>query len=221
MNWQTDLDKLSTAQRQMVETQLRLRGLQDEPVLTAMARVPRHEFVDRGYWPQAYEDHPIPIGEGQTVSQPYIVAVSLRALDLLPSDTVLEVGTGSGYQTALLASVVERVYSVERHAPLAETARAILTRLGYENVEIEIGDGSIGLPGSAPYDAIVVSAAAPRIPKALLDQLREGGRMVIPVGSPDAQELMLVRKLDGTPIITTLERCRFVPLIGAQGYPAK
>ncbi len=204
--------------RNMVESQLRARGIRDERVLAAMFHVPRHEFVSGEYRDQAYEDHPIPIGEGQTISQPYIVAIMLEALALGPADAVLEVGTGSGYQTALLSELTRQVYSVERHASLARAAQVTLARLGYANVEVLLGDGSQGLPERAPFDAIVVSAAAPQIPAPLFEQLREGGRMVIPVGPAHAQELQLVRKHRGEPVITNLERCRFVPLIGTDGY---
>jgi protein-L-isoaspartate(D-aspartate) O-methyltransferase len=202
----------------MVESQLRARGIRDERVLAAMFRIPRHEFVSEEHRDQVYEDHPIPIGEGQTISQPYIVAIMLEALALDPSDTVLEIGTGSGYQTALLAELVRQVYSVERYASLARAAQATLARLGFNNVEVLVGDGSRGLPDRAPFDAIVVSAAAPQIPPPLFEQLREGGRMVIPVGPAHAQELQLVRKHEGQPVVTSMEGCRFVPLIGSEGY---
>jgi protein-L-isoaspartate(D-aspartate) O-methyltransferase len=202
----------------MVESQLRGRGIRDERVLAAMFRVPRHEFVSEEHRDQVYEDHPIPIGEGQTISQPYIVAIMLEALALTPSDIVLEIGTGSGYQTALLSELTRQVYSVERHEALARAARATLARLGFNNVEVFVGDGSRGLPDRAPFDAIVVSAAAPQIPPPLFEQLREGGRMVIPVGPAHAQELQLVRKHEGRPVVTSMEGCRFVPLIGSEGY---
>jgi protein-L-isoaspartate(D-aspartate) O-methyltransferase len=202
----------------MVESQLRARGIRDERVLTAMSHVPRHEFVSADYRDHVYEDHPILIGEDQTLSQPYIVAIMLEALALSPSDTVLEVGTGSGYQTALLAELTQQVYSVERHGSLARAAQATLARLGYTNAEVLLGDGSHGLPDRAPYDAIVVSAAAPQIPPPLLEQLREGGRMAIPVGPAHAQELQSVRKEAGQLAVTSLARCRFVPLIGSKGY---
>jgi protein-L-isoaspartate(D-aspartate) O-methyltransferase len=217
---ETKVDSFLAQRRSMVESQLRARGIRDARVLAAMFHVPRHEFVSEEYRDQAYEDHPIPIGEGQTLSQPYIVAIMLEALALEPSDTVLEVGTGSGYQTALLAKLTRQVYSVERHASLARAAQATLGRLGYTNVEVLLGDGSHGLSERAPFDAIVVSAAAPQIPPPLFEQLREGGRMVIPVGPAHAQELQLVRKHEGQPVLTNLEGCRFVPLIGSEGYPS-
>jgi protein-L-isoaspartate(D-aspartate) O-methyltransferase len=215
---ETQIDSYLTQRRSMVESQLRARGIRDERVLAAMLLVPRHEFVAEDYRDQVYEDHPIPIGEGQTLSQPYIVAIMLQVLALNASDVVLEIGTGSGYQTALLSELTRQVYSVEQHASLARTAQTTLARLGCANVEVLVGDGSHGLPERAPFDAIVVSAAAPRIPPPLFAQLREGGRMVIPVGPPHAQELQLVRKVSGQPVVTNLEGCRFVPLIGSQGY---
>jgi protein-L-isoaspartate(D-aspartate) O-methyltransferase len=214
------IDPFLAQRRSMVDSQLRARGIRDERVLTAMFRVPRHEFISAEYRDQAYEDHPIPIGEGQTLSQPYIVAIMLEALALKPTDTVLEIGTGSGYQTALLAELTRQIYSVERHASLARTAQATLARLGYTNVEVLLGDGSHGVPERAPFDAVIVSAAAPEIPRSLFEQLGEGGRMVIPVGPAHAQELQLVRKHSGQPVITSLEGCRFVPLIGSEGYPS-
>jgi protein-L-isoaspartate(D-aspartate) O-methyltransferase len=213
------LDERFAEQRQrMVEVQLRARGIQDKRVLTAMARVPRHEFVALEHRQQAYEDHPVPIGEGQTLSQPYIVALMLEALSLSGGETVLEVGTGSGYQTALLAQLARMVYSVERHKSLAGSAEEVLRRLGYGNIRVLVHDGSQGFPEHAPFDAIVVSAAAPSIPQSLLEQLREGGRMIVPVGPAQAQELQLVRKHEGRILVSNLEGCRFVPLIGDQGY---
>jgi protein-L-isoaspartate(D-aspartate) O-methyltransferase len=204
--------------RHMVESQLRNRDIHDQRVLEAMLRVPRHEFVSPEYTSVAYADHPIPIGENQTISQPFIVAVSLQALALTGSESVLEVGTGSGYQTALLAMLARVVYSIERYATLARSAETILSGLGLDNVKVVVGDGSHGLREFAPYDAILVSAAAPSVPQSLLDQLSNTGRMVIPVGPPHAQELQLVRKQDGKPVIAVLEGCRFVPLVGAEGY---
>jgi protein-L-isoaspartate(D-aspartate) O-methyltransferase len=210
------------AQRQwMVDSQLRRRGIRDLRVLDAMAHVPRHEFVAEQFRSQAYDDHPVPIGEGQTISQPFIVARMLEVLNLAASDIVLEIGTGSGYQTALLSELTRHTYSLERNESLALAAEETLTRLGYTNIEISIGDGSAGLPEREPFDAIVVSAAAPQIPPALAEQLREGGRMVIPVGPAHSQELLLVRKRNGDSDVTRLEACRFVPLIGTQGYASQ
>jgi protein-L-isoaspartate(D-aspartate) O-methyltransferase len=208
-------DRFALERRNMVETQLRARGIRDERLLAAMGRVPRHEFVDPRYRDQAYEDHPLPIGAGQTVSQPYIVALMLERLDLQPSSRVLEIGTGSGYLTALLAELAEQVYSIERHAQLAHQAEETLSRLNVTNVVVRVGDGSKGLPEYAPYDAIIVSAAASQVPPALFEQLQEGGRMIIPVGPPEAQELQLVRKREGKPVMSVLEGCRFVPLISS------
>lgn len=205
---------LFSAQRlRMVEEQLRGRGIRDERVLSAMARVPRHEFVPQRYRDQAYKDHPLPIGEGQTISQPYIVALMLEALALTPADRVLEVGTGSGYVTALLAEVAAEVFSVERYAVLAGQARELLVRLGYTNVRAIVGDGSRGFAEAAPYDAIVVSAAADEVPRALIAQMAEGARMIIPVGAEDSQQLQLIQMKDGQPRTTLRELCRFVPLV--------
>jgi protein-L-isoaspartate(D-aspartate) O-methyltransferase len=197
----------------MVESQLRARGIGDERVLAAMLRVPRQEFAAERYREQAYEDHPLPIAEGQTISQPYIVASMLEALQLSPQDKVLEVGTGSGYVTALLAELAPEVVSIERHASLAERARELLAGMGYTNVRMIVGDGSRGFAELAPYDAIIVSAAAPELPRALVEQLAEGGRMIIPVGSDDAQQLQLIRMVNGQAEIVSRELCRFVPLV--------
>lgn len=204
----------------MVERQLRSRGITDERVLSAMACVPRHEFAPGTDLDFAYADTPIPIADGQTISQPYIVAVMLESLQLSSSHRVLEVGTGSGYQTALIAELAGSVYSIERHSRLAEQARRTLDKLGYDNICVFLGDGSEGLPEYAPYDAIVVSAATPKLPASLLQQLREGGRMVLPVGGFAEQELILVRKCGGQPVTSVLEACRFVPLIGREGFPS-
>jgi protein-L-isoaspartate(D-aspartate) O-methyltransferase len=201
------------ARRNMVETQLRDRGITDARVLAAMARVRRHEFIPDRYRSQAYEDHPLPIGEGQTISQPYIVALMLEALQLTPADRVLEIGTGSGYVTALLAELVQQVFSIERHASLADNAKQLLAHMGYTNLNVTIGDGCLGFAAGAPYNAILVSAAAQELPAALLAQLSEGGRMIIPVGPPDSQQLQLIEIEDGQPKTTLKELCRFVPLV--------
>lgn len=197
----------------MVESQLRDRGISDPRVLDAMRRVPRDRFVPESLRSQAYEDHPLPIGEGQTISQPYIVAVMLESLQLAHSDKVLEIGTGSGYTTALLAELTTQVFSIERHATLADRARDLLSTLGYTNARIFTGDGTLGLPSFAPFDAVLVSAAAPSLPSSLLAQLREGGRMIIPVGAGDSQQLQFIRAINGRAVISLRELVRFVPLI--------
>lgn len=212
------IDRFSNLRREMVDAQLRARGIRDPRVLDAMLRVPRQEFVDAPYRSEAYDDHPLPIGEEQTISQPFIIAISLQALELDGTESVLEIGTGSGYQTALLSLLAREVYSVERHPTLAENAAITLTRLGLGNVTIEVGDGSRGWPEHAPYGAILVAAAAPKLPESLVQQLAEGGRMVIPVGPPHSQVLQRVRKNQGKALIEPMEGCRFVPLIGAEGY---
>ncbi|MGA8212084.1 MAG: protein-L-isoaspartate(D-aspartate) O-methyltransferase [Candidatus Sulfotelmatobacter sp.] len=203
-----------TAARQlMVDSQLRARGISDARVLDVMLRVPRHQFVPEAYRDQAYEDHPVPIGDGQTISQPYIVALMLESLRLMPADKVLEVGTGSGYVTALLAELAAHVFSIERHSALAESARSVLAMLGYTSARIFTGDGTLGLHAHAPFDAILVSAAAPDLPPTLLDQLRDSGRMIIPVGSSDSQQLQFIRMVNGQQLVSPRELVRFVPLV--------
>jgi len=203
----------------MVELQLRQRGIRDERVLNAMARVPRHLFVSSEKQSRAYEDQPLEIESGQTVSQPYIVAAMLQALELKESDRVLEIGTGSGYLTAILAELAAQVFTVERQVLLHQRAKERVEQLGYRNVVFTLGDGSQGFPEHAPYDAMIVSAAAPRIPQALRDQLADPGRLIIPVGSEDTQQLLLARKNQGMERVEVLDGCRFVPLIGSQGFP--
>jgi protein-L-isoaspartate(D-aspartate) O-methyltransferase len=209
----TNSDIFTPLRLRMVETHLRARGIADGRVLDAMSRVPRHEFMAERYRDQAYEDHPLPIGEGQTISQPYIVALMLELLTINPTDKVLEIGTGSGYATALLAELAAHVVSVERHAVLANEAIELLLRLGYSNVSVMVGDGSQGYAANAPYNAILVSAAATAAPPMLLAQLAEGGRMVIPVGNTDTQQLQLIHMQNGHPRTTLRELCRFVPLL--------
>lgn len=211
-------DPFLTARLNMVGSQLRRRGIHDERVLSAMALVPRHEFVAPQLWDVAYSDDPLPIGEGQTISQPFIVGLMLEALNLNAGDHVLEIGTGTGYQSALLAQIAGSIISVERHRRLAEIAFSNLTRLQCGDVTVVQGDGTLGWAAGAPYDAIIVSAAAPRIPPALVEQLAEGGRLIIPVGSVETQELLLVRRQGNRTSTTWLEGCRFVPLIGAEGF---
>ncbi|MGD1216274.1 MAG: protein-L-isoaspartate(D-aspartate) O-methyltransferase [Terriglobales bacterium] len=206
-------DHFRAQRERMVRAQLAERGIRDLRVLDAMRHVPRHEFVPEPYRQDAYEDHPLPIGAEQTISQPYIVAAMLEHLALQASDRVLEVGTGSGYVTALLSLLSAEVYSVERHAQLAALAESTLQRLEYRNVKIRVGDGSQGWTEYAPFDAILVSAATFEMPPALFAQLREGGRMMVPVGPPYSQELQLICKVSGQPEVNILEGCRFVPLV--------
>lgn len=217
-----DLQESFAAQRaSMVEQQLRCRGISDPRLLQAMSKVPRHEFIDPARQYQAYLDQPIAIGEQQTTSQPYIIAAMLQAVEIGANDLVLEIGAGSGYQTAILAELARRVVAVERLPALAASAQSTLFQLGYENVEIITADGSLGWPPSAPYDVIIVSAASPQVPPALVDQLAPGGRLVIPVGNAHEQVLQLVSKQpDGSLWKRSLEGCRFVPMIGQQGFAA-
>lgn len=202
----------------MVERQLRQRGIRDDRVLEAMSKVHRHEFVALEDRKVAYADNPVAIGEQQTTSQPYMIAAMLQAAEIKSEDRVLEIGAGSGYQTALLAELAREVYAVERHPSLADSARSVLDRLGYSNVTVMVGDGSLGLPRDAPFDAIIVSAATPRIPPALLAQLAHAGRLVVPVGDIYQQTLQLARRQHEEILIASLEGCRFVRLIGEQGF---
>jgi len=205
--------------RAMVEMQLRRRGIRDERVLEAMGEVPRHEFVAAADVEHAYEDHPLPIGHGQTISQPYIVALMLEALELKGYERVLEVGTGSGYQAAILARLAARVYTMELDPELAETARDRLAKMGLAgSMEVIVGDGSLGYPQAAPFDALIVAAAAPQLPECYVDQLGDGGRLVIPVGTLDQQDLHQFRKVGGRVVSRSLGHCRFVPLTGARGW---
>ncbi len=207
--------------RAMVEEQLRRRGIRNEQVLEAMFSVPRHEFVPLAYLDLAYEDRPLPIGASETISQPYIVAAMTEAARVQPSDRVLEVGTGTGYQAAILAHLGARVYTVERNFQHARAARERLARLGYTGIEVIWGDGSEGSLAAAPYQAILVSAAAPQVPQALVDQLAEDGRMVIPVGDRQHQYLHLIVKHGTETATRILDACQFVPLIGKYGWPEK
>src|SRR5712691_3640679 len=192
---------------EMIEKQLRRRGISDEAVLAAMIAVPRHEFVPRELRSRAYEDVPLPIGGGQTISQPYIVAAMTAALHLRPSDRVLEIGAGCGYQAAVLACLARDVFTIERRAELAASASARLARLGYANAHVHCGDGTLGLPEFAPFDAILVGASAPAIPAPLAAQLAQGGRMIIPIGDTDSQELRLLERIGEGFEIRTLDPC--------------
>jgi protein-L-isoaspartate(D-aspartate) O-methyltransferase len=204
----------------MVRLQLETRDIRDARVLSAMRRVPRHLFVPPGSRAAAYEDHPIPIGRGQTISQPYIVAFMTEALELRGKERVLEIGTGSGYQTAILAELCAEVFTVERVPELAERARGILSELGYDNVSVRTGDGSEGWPERAPFDAIIVTAAAPEVPPMLRGQMVDNGLLVLPVGDiRGSQELVVVRRIGASTSVRTSIGCRFVPLLGRGGFP--
>jgi len=210
---------LESEKQAMLRFHLGGRGIRDNRVLAAMAKVPRERFIGSGLRRDAYADHPLPIDCGQTISQPYIVALMTEAAELAGDERVLEVGTGSGYQTAILAELAKEVTSIERHAALSRGAGAVLADLGYTNTTLVVGDGTLGWPASAPYDRILVTAAAARVPPALFDQLAEGGILVIPTGGLETQWLEAVRKVDGQPQRRGLCGCRFVPLVGAQAWP--
>jgi protein-L-isoaspartate(D-aspartate) O-methyltransferase len=202
----------------MVETQIRRRGIADSRVLRAMSAVPRHDFVPEQFRTEAYADKPLPIGEGQTISQPFMVAAMTEALELAGDERVLEIGTGSGYQAAVLSLLVREVITVESRTPLALAAQERLTRLGFTNVHVHNGDGSAGLPDTGPYDAILVTAGAPEIPAIFVNQLCEGGRVVIPVGDQENQNLIQAKLGRGQLAQRTLLGCRFVPLLGRYGW---
>jgi protein-L-isoaspartate(D-aspartate) O-methyltransferase len=206
------------ARRSMVETQLKRRGIHDAAVLAAMSAIPRHEFVPAEFRNRAYEDTPLPIGDGQTISQPYMVAAMTAALHLKGAERVLEVGGGCGYQAAVLASLAREVITMECRAELATASAARLQLLGYANVHVHCGDGTLGLLEFAPFDAILVAAGAPAAPRPLLEQLAESGRMILPVGSLENQELQRIERSHDTFRTTVLDTCRFVPLIGAHGW---
>jgi len=206
------------ARHRMVEEQLIARGIRDARVLEAMRKVPRHLFVEEALWDRAYGDHALPIGEKQTISQPYMVARMTEALDLTGAEKVLEIGTGSGYQTAILSELAARVCSIERVRSLFEKARASLNRLRYFNVTFKLFDGTYGWPEEAPFDAIIVTAGAPEVPPSLVDQLKPGGRLVIPVGDRVNQVLNKIVKTPGDLVTTHLTGCVFVPLVGAFGW---
>lgn len=198
----------------MVEIQIIARGISDKKVIDAFLKIPREKFIDKKFYTSAYDDHPLPIDEGQTISQPYIVAIMTKLLNLTGSETVLEIGTGSGYQTAILAELAKTVYSVERIFTLYEKSKKILSELGYRNVFLYQADGTEGLKESAPFDRIIVTAAADRIPEALIKQLKEGGRIVIPVGERFSQDLIVGDKIHGKLETQNYGGCVFVPLIG-------
>ena len=209
-------DTLARARARMVSEQIQSRGVRDLRTLEAMRKVPRHLFVPDRYRSDAYEDHPLPIGHGQTISQPYIVAFMTEALALKGGEKVLDVGTGSGYQAAVLAEIAAHVYSIEIVAPLADEARQRLVKLGYANVDVRAGDGYAGWPDAAPFDAILVAAAAPKVPEPLRAQLKDGGRLCIPVGEyAEGQELLLIERRGDRFMERRLLPVRFVPMTGA------
>jgi protein-L-isoaspartate(D-aspartate) O-methyltransferase len=209
---------LAARRLRMVDEQLRRRGIRDQRLMQAMEKVPRENFVAPEFLGQAYADAPLPIGVGQTISQPYMVATMVEALELAPSDRVLEVGAGTGYEAAILAELAAEVWTIERHAELAEWARQILSSMGYSNVHVVLGDGSVGLAEKAPFDKILVAAGAPRVPQALTEQLTLGGRLVLPVGTRTEQLLQIVTKTETGPVISGRVMCSFVPLVGEQGW---
>ncbi len=212
----TEEDDFVRLRKDMVAGQLASRDIRDKRVLEVMGKIPRQVFVDPGSRNLAYEDFPLPIAEGQTISQPYIVALMTQCLELKGGEKVLEVGTGSGYQAAVLSLLTSRIFSIEFHPDLAETAAVRLKKLGYANVEIRSGDGFFGWPEEAPFDGIIVTCAARRVPEALFGQLAEGGRMVIPVGErDDVQRLLRIRKVRGRPVEEEITMVRFVPMLGA------
>jgi protein-L-isoaspartate(D-aspartate) O-methyltransferase len=206
------------ARERMVKTQLIPRGIRDEGVLEAMKKVPRHLFVEEALIDEAYNDHPLPIGEKQTISQPYIVALMTEALELTGREKTLEIGTGSGYQTAILAELSRKVYTVERIRPLMVQARALLNDLGYTNILFKAYDGTLGWDEYQPFDAVIVTAGAPKIPQPLLDQLADGGRLIIPVGNRFSQDLIRVTRRKDNFVEKNLGGCRFVDLVGAYGW---
>ncbi|HEY5974403.1 MAG TPA: protein-L-isoaspartate(D-aspartate) O-methyltransferase [Geobacteraceae bacterium] len=207
------------ARKRMVETQLIKRGIKDRRVIEAMLQVPRHQFVAEAMAAQAYSDTPLPIGEKQTISQPYMVALMSELLELTGTEKVLEIGTGSGYQAAVLATLAQRVCTVERLVPLAVRARRVFDALGLTNISLKIDDGTMGWEAEAPFDGIIVTAGSPDIPQSLVDQLRPGGRLVIPVGDQVDQTLLRIRKQsDGTVVHERSVGCRFVRLIGKEGW---
>lgn len=207
--------RLAELRRQMIEDQFLRRGIRDTKVIDAMLQVPREEFVPKDLREEAYEDYPLSIGYGQTISQPFTVGYMLQELNLAGDEKVLEIGTGSGYAAAVLSRIVREVHTVERISPLAEAARSRLLRLGYENVHVHLGDGTLGCPEQAPFDAIVVAAGAERLPEVYAEQLFEKGRILIPIGGPSSQSLLRFTKVSGQLISENLGKFVFVPLIGS------
>lgn len=213
------MNQYQSKRQLMVETQIIRRGVKDRRVINAMLKVPRHLFVDEALWPEAYEDHPLPIGEKQTISQPFIVALMSELLQFTGKEKVLEIGTGSGYQCAVLAELADQVFTIERIPAIAKRARKIFDQLKYSNVMVHIGDGTLGWKEHGPYDGIIVTAAAPGPPKTLIEQLATGGRLVIPIGDEFTQDLIVfTRAGEDDYSEENYGGCRFVKLIGAQGW---
>ena len=213
-----DKDRYAISRQTMIDTHLRGRDIYDERILEAMNHLPRERFIPQKYAGNAYDDNPLPIGMGQTISQPYIVALMTQCLELCGDEDVLEIGTGSGYQTALLAALAVRVYTIERFSELSEQAQAVLGQLGCQNIEFAVGDGSCGWADDRQFDRIIVTAAGPRIPEPLTSQLKEDGLIVAPVGGPWSQDLIVAKKHSGRITSKTLCGCRFVKLIGQHAY---
>ncbi len=203
----------------MVEEQLISRGIKNQRVLEAFYKIERHKFVPQELRNSAYADFPVPIGEGQTISQPYIVALMTQCLELTGGEKVLEIGTGSGYQAAILAELAKEVYSVERFENLAKKAQDIFAELGYSNIKIKTGDGSLGWQEESPFDRIIITAASPRIPLPLTEQLKENGKLILPLGESFSQVLTVIEKKQGKIESTPVCGCVFVPLVGKYGYP--
>ncbi|MCX6600503.1 MAG: protein-L-isoaspartate(D-aspartate) O-methyltransferase [bacterium] len=207
------------SREEMVLTQLERRGIHDERVLNAMRKVKRHHFVEPAFRDRAYDDTPLPIDEGQTISQPYVVARMTGLLEIQPTDKALEIGTGSGYQAAVLAELCHKVFSIERHMNLLQKARQALDEQGYANVVLKQGDGTIGWAEFAPFDKIIITAAAPKFPKTLFSQLKDGGLMVFPMGEKRTQDLVLVQRSGEEAMMKEVGQVAFVPLVGREGWP--
>jgi len=212
-------DQFAALRERMVDQQIRARGVVDPRVLAAVRQVPRHLFIPQHLWDQAYNDNPLPIGADQTISQPYIVALMTEILEVKETDRILELGTGSGYQAAILAELAAQVFSIDRMGDLASRAKTMLDSLGYNNVQIRVGDGTLGWPEEMPFDGIIVTAGAPKVPRPLTEQLALGGRLVIPVGDVWSQTLTCVRKTESGLKFEYHGGCRFVRLIGKYGWP--
>ena len=210
-----------TLRKRMVEEQLVPRGIKNQRILAAFFRIERHQFIPQDLRSSAYADFPVPIGNGQTISQPYIVALMTECLNVTDQDKVLEIGTGSGYQTAILAELAKEVYSIERFTTLAGRTETLLHELGYQNIKVKVGDGTLGWPQAAPFDKIIITAASPKIPLPLTEQLKENGKLILPLGENVSQVLTLIEKKKGKLESLNICGCVFVPLVGKYGWSAK